>query len=232
MISRILPPEEWPVGLKGTEAETAWPHFDPEQTQVIVVEHEGRIVGTWTVMRTVHVECLWAAPEYRGSFGVCKRLLKAMREVASAWGASVVYTGSASAHVTELIRRFGGVPSPVETFILPLEIASSRRREDRERGREFHRQINAQIPEDAHADDPEHDERVGKALRTAVEGGDPVRAEAEYNEWARGARYEPVNFLSWGTDGKLRADIKTAIVEVDEQYRVTVLEEESCQQPQ
>lgn len=231
MISRILPPEEWPR-LSGTEAGTVWQHFDPEQTQVVVVEKDGRIVATWTVLRTVTVECLWADPEYRGSFGVTKRLLRGMREAATRWGARVVYTASASAHVTDLIRRFGGIPSPCETFILPIEMASSGRREDRLRGREFHRQINAQIPEDAHADDPEHDEKVGKALRTAVESGDPIRAEAEYNEWARGAGYEPVSFLSWGTDGKLRADIKTAIVEVDEQYRVTVLEEESCQQPQ
>lgn len=125
MIARVLPPEEWPR-LVGTEAETAWPHFDPENTRVLVVEDGGEIVATWTVMRVVHVECLWAKPSHRGMFGVAKRLLKAMRETASAWGARNVVTGSVSPHVTDLIRRFGGMPMPCESFVLPVEIVNTR----------------------------------------------------------------------------------------------------------
>lgn len=222
MKQRILPPEEW-HRLEGTEAGDVWQTFDPEQTRVIVVEEDGKIIGTWTVMRTVHVECLWAAPEYRGSFGLARRLLAGMREIASGWGARNVFTGSMSPHVTDLIRRFGGIPAPCEYFILPLEMASSGRREDRERGRAFHAQLSAQVRDDIHPEDSQHDERVGKALRTAV-GGDPVRAESEYNAWAKGAGYAPVRFLG-AADGKLTADIGTAVIEVDKEFRVHVMEE-------
>lgn len=125
MNSRILPPEEWPR-LAGTEAEAVWPTLDPEHARVVVVEDEGEIVATWTVMRIVHVECLWVKPSHRGVFGVTKRLLRGMRDAASAWGARNVVTGSASAHVTDLIRRFGGMPMPCESFVLPVEIVNTK----------------------------------------------------------------------------------------------------------
>lgn len=121
MISRILPPEEWPR-LSGTEAETVWPHFKPENTRILVVEDEGEIVGTWSMVRVVHAECLWVAPKYRGAFGVAKRLLRGMRDIASAWGAVKVVTGSVSPEVTNMILRFGGFPMPGECFVLPISI--------------------------------------------------------------------------------------------------------------
>lgn len=120
MITRILPQEEW-SRLNGTEAELLWPYFNPEQTRVLVVEDEGRIVGTWTLMRVVHAECLWIAPSHRGLFGVTRRLLVAMRDIAKGWNVSAVWTGSKSAHVTDLIRRLGGKEPPFESFILPIE---------------------------------------------------------------------------------------------------------------
>ena len=114
MISRTLPPEEWPR-LEGTEAGAVWQTFNPENTVVTVVEKDGKIVGVWTALRVVMMECLWIVPEERGSFGVAKRLLRGMRDVARKWGAKVVYTGSATRHLTHQILRFGGVPSPPPT---------------------------------------------------------------------------------------------------------------------
>jgi len=123
MNARILPPEEWPR-LNGTEAEVLWPHMNPAESRVLVVENdEGQIVATWSLLRVVHAECLWCAPEYRGKFGVAKRLLRIMRETAAAWKVSAVFTGAASPHVEDLIRRFGGVPLPFKSFTLPIEQA-------------------------------------------------------------------------------------------------------------
>jgi len=119
LMARVLPPEEWPR-LNGTEAELLWPHMNPEQTRVLVVEDEGRIVATWTLLRVVHAECLWVAPGHRGIFGVAKRLLDLMKKEASAWNVAAVMTGSLTPHVTGLIQRFGGVPVPFESFILPV----------------------------------------------------------------------------------------------------------------
>jgi hypothetical protein len=102
--------------------------LDPENSRVLVVEDEGQIVGTWVGMRVVHMECLWVKPSHRGLFGVTKRLLKGMRDIAASWGTNKVITGSASEHVTDLIRRFGGVPMPCESFILPAEIVRTKER--------------------------------------------------------------------------------------------------------
>jgi hypothetical protein len=118
---------------------------------------------------------------------------------------------------------------PCETFIMPTEIIGTRKVVDRELGRLFHEQLQAQLPEAAHAEDVEHDEHVGRALRRAIHDGEPEEAEAEYNAWARGAGYEPIAYL--GTeDGGLRADIKSGIVEIGRDYRVKVLAEGACRQ--
>lgn len=230
MISRVLPHEEWGK-LAGTEAEAVWPHLDPETTRVLVVEDAGEVVGAWLMLRMVHAECLWIKPSHRGVYGVAKRLLKGMRQIATEWGAPKVITGSTDPHVTELIERFGGVPMPCETFILPVEHV--RRDSDRDLGRGFHRQLAALVPEDLHPDDEQHDRAVGRALRTAIKDHAPEQAMEDYNAWAIGAGYEPIRYL--GTvDGRVRADIVTAVVEVDEQYAVRVVEQgvESCQQLQ
>jgi isopentenyldiphosphate isomerase len=121
----VLPPEEWPR-LAGTEAEMLWPYFNPDNTRVIVVEDDGVIVGTWTLLTVIHAECLWIAPSHRGIFGVTKRLLAMMRRITEEWKASAVWTGSLSPHVTDLIKRLGGVPAPFESFILPVQVPKNR----------------------------------------------------------------------------------------------------------
>ena len=98
-----------------------WPHYDPLDAQVLVVEDEGKIVGTWTLMRVVHAECMWIAPEHRGTFGVAKRLLRGMHKIASEWQARSVITGSVEPHVTDLIMRLGGAPMPGAAFVLPTQ---------------------------------------------------------------------------------------------------------------
>jgi N-acetylglutamate synthase-like GNAT family acetyltransferase len=118
--SRILPPEEWPR-LAGTEAEALWPHLDPANAQVLVVEQDGEIVGTWTLLRIVHVECVWIREDCRGRFGVVKRLLSGMRAAARQWGARTVLTASLTDQVKSLITSLGGQPLPGEHFVIPLE---------------------------------------------------------------------------------------------------------------
>lgn len=120
MISRVLPPEEW-HRLVGTEAELLAPHFNPEHTRVLVVEDEGEIVATWSLVRVVHAECIWVKPSHRGSFRVVKRLLTIMRDTARAWSVSAVFTGALSEQVEHLIEKFGGTPLPFKSFVLPIE---------------------------------------------------------------------------------------------------------------
>jgi hypothetical protein len=119
--TRLLPPEEW-HRLVGTELETLVPKLDPAQTQIVVVERGGVLVGTWAVLQMVHVEGLWIAPAYRGkSPGIVRRLVQGMQMAAQQFGARVVWTGAASASVAQLIRHAGGTRVPFESYILPLQ---------------------------------------------------------------------------------------------------------------
>lgn len=120
MTSRILPPSEW-ARLTGTEAEPLIAHLDPANAQVLVVEDDGQIVGTWTVLRLVHVECVWIAESHRGAFGVVKRLLRGMREIARGWGARNVLTGALTPQVEALIESLHGTPLPGRHFVIPVE---------------------------------------------------------------------------------------------------------------
>jgi len=105
MLTRILPPEEWPR-LFGTEAEAVWPHLDSRTSQVLVVEDaDGAIVGTWTLMHVLHAECLWIAPEHRGGAAVARRLLAGLREHATQRGATSVATSAISDDVKALLVK-------------------------------------------------------------------------------------------------------------------------------
>lgn len=224
MNSRVLDPEEWESKLKGTEAEELWPSLDPAMSEVLVVEDGAKVAGAWVLIKTVHAECIWVHPDYRGTFGVAKRLMRGMREIASRWGVTRVITGSVSPKVTDLILRFGGSPIPCMMFTLPIQAKMAGGVTEADLGRYFHSQLADLIQEDIHPEDAEHDRRVGMALRKAVRDSDPNRAESDYNAWASVAGYHPITFISWGTDGRLRADIGTAIIEVDRDYRVHVVE--------
>lgn len=231
MQERELPVAEW-CRLQGTEAERLWPLVNPENTRFIVVEDGGRIIGCWAMLRTVHAECLWTAPDRRGEAGIPLRLFRGMKAIAAEWGVGHVITGSQSEHVTDLIQRFGGKPMPCESFVLPVVMKNQRRAEkDRALGRHFHEQLEALVVDGLHADDPDHDEAVGRAIRTAVDEGEPEAALDAYNHWAFAAGYAPIRYL--GTvDGRLRADIVTAKIEVDRDHVVRVMEEGACRQQQ
>lgn len=120
MTSRVLPPSEWPR-LAGTEAEALWPHLDPVNASVLVVEDNGRIVATWTALRVTHLECVWIDPDYRGAFGVVKRLLRGVRAIAQEWGARTVVTSAMTDQVRAFVTSLHGQPLPGDHYVIPLE---------------------------------------------------------------------------------------------------------------
>lgn len=118
MTARILPPEEYPR-LNGTEAETVWPLLT-EAARVIVVEHEGQIVGCHLLQPTLHAECLWIHPDHRGRASVARRLWWAVRETArSHFGVGWFETGCASEDVRALLDHIGAVKLP-DAYMVPV----------------------------------------------------------------------------------------------------------------
>lgn len=119
MITRILPPREWPR-LAGTELGDAWEHLSPKDVSMLVVEQDGVIVGCWCVLRYVHVEGLWIHPDHRKRGSVGRRLLRGMRQAARELGARFVFTGALGDDVRGLIAHIGGTKLPGEAYVIPV----------------------------------------------------------------------------------------------------------------
>lgn len=119
MTSRILPVEEW-HRLEGTEAGPVWRHFDPERTTVLVVEHEGAIVGAWTLLNVLHAECLWIAPAHRGKTSVARRLWTLMQRTAQQLGVKAVATAAMSNEVRGLLEHVGATKVPGDHYAMRI----------------------------------------------------------------------------------------------------------------
>lgn len=120
MTSRLLPREEWHRLEPGIRDALA--HFDPELTRVVVVEHEGEIVGNWVVTTLVHLEGAWVHPEYRKRASVARRLLKATMAEASKGSPRWVMTGAETQDVADLLtKHLKAVHVPMDTYIVPME---------------------------------------------------------------------------------------------------------------
>lgn len=119
MTTRLLEPSEWPR-LAGTELETVWPHLDPLQAHIVVVEADGAIVGCWAAFRQIHVEGVWIAEAHRGKAGVARRLLAGMRRTARAMGARSVATAALTDDVRGILDGLGATKLPGDHYAMPV----------------------------------------------------------------------------------------------------------------
>lgn len=120
MTTRILPPAEWPR-LAGTEAAALWPLLDPAKAQIVVVEVDGAIVATHTLMWVLHAECLWVHPAWRGRLRVLRRLWATVQAVARAMGAQTLATAACDDGVRALLARAHAQPLAGEHFVVTVQ---------------------------------------------------------------------------------------------------------------
>lgn len=121
MTTRILPPEEW-VRLAETDIPSILPYTRAEDVQIVVVEDKDRIVGAWAVLRVVHLEGVWIAPEYRKRGTVAARLLAATMKVARQWAGRWAMTAAETDDIRRLIEKhLGGVRVPGDIYVVPME---------------------------------------------------------------------------------------------------------------
>jgi hypothetical protein len=120
MTSRVLPYDEW-AKLDDVGAETVWQLLDPAHAQILVIEDQGEIVGTLTLMSVLHAECLWIKPSHRKGYGVMKRLLDGMWAGARAQGAKALWSGSVSETMTNILHRIGASEVPGQAFVFPVK---------------------------------------------------------------------------------------------------------------
>ncbi len=119
LIGRVLPAEEWAEQLQGTALEGA--QLDPAHSDVIVVEHDGRVVACWAIMSIIHVEGLWEAEDHRGHAGVSRALLEATVAELRRSGVGEVLTQSLTPEVDTLCEKAGGKRVPGQTWVIPVK---------------------------------------------------------------------------------------------------------------
>lgn len=120
MTTRLLDPIEWPR-LDAASAETVWRLLDPTKASILVIEQDGQIVGTLTLMTVLHAECLWIHPDHRRSFGVMKRLLNGLWSTARALGFKALWSGSITTEMSNILRRIGGSVVPGKSYVYPVK---------------------------------------------------------------------------------------------------------------
>ena len=121
MTTRILPVEEWPR-LDGTLLDPSWRTFEPENVRVVVIEHEGRIVGCTAFLKVWHVEGTWVAVEHRGKAGVLRRLIRAAKALCLDLRTREVWMMTHTPETAALCRRFGSVtPLTCDHFAVMME---------------------------------------------------------------------------------------------------------------
>lgn len=120
MTTRVLDPDEWMEKLSGTDLPALLPFCTPENTSVVVVEEDGRIVATMGVLRVTHFEGVWIDPEHRGNAGVVRRLLKASTDIALGHGEQFVFGGASDDRMRDILGRLGGVRMPLEFYALSI----------------------------------------------------------------------------------------------------------------
>src|SRR3982750_4141044 len=123
-VTRLLPPDEW-YKLKETEADPAYLHFDPQYTNVVVVEKEGSVVACWVLFPVYHAECVWIRKEDQKNPVVAGRLVKGMKHLATELGLKNLVTHAIDEEVKNLLtKHLEAKKIPGESFIFPVKLGT------------------------------------------------------------------------------------------------------------
>lgn len=106
MTTRLLPPDEWPR-LAGTLLENVWPELDGQHDRILVVEHDGSIVGCAALFTAWHLEGAWIAPEFRQRISVGRLLLRKVRALLKFVGAHDVMMMAMDPDARRICERIG-----------------------------------------------------------------------------------------------------------------------------
>ena len=118
--ARVLPPEEW-SRLDGTRVAPLAAAVSPSALTVVVVEdHAGQVVGTWTLLNVMHVEGFWVRDDHRGQGAVLRRLIAATRAEAIHRGLQLVWTSTTDEVVGDMLKRVGASLIDAQHFLLPV----------------------------------------------------------------------------------------------------------------
>lgn len=108
MTSRVLAPHDWHRIPDDAELSSIVGLLRPGIDEVHVVEDEdGRIVGCWSLIQSLHAEGVWIDDAHRGKAGVSRRLLRFLQDRAKAHGATRIFTSASTDEIRSLAARIG-----------------------------------------------------------------------------------------------------------------------------
>jgi len=120
LVTRVLPPEEWPEKLAGTSLAQAI--YDPDNAFVIVVEDsEGQVVACWSAVNTVHVEGLWIHETWRQRVAVARALLQAMFEELRSLSVTQVITNADTPEIERMLTTIGAIQLPGTSWVIQVK---------------------------------------------------------------------------------------------------------------
>lgn len=108
--------------LAGLPVLDAGRSLPPERVRTVVVESEGQVVATLSVLQVSYIESAWLHPDHRNA-GTVRALVRAAWELASADGAAWGFSAAADDKVAEVLSRLGGTELPVRLFMLPFFVS-------------------------------------------------------------------------------------------------------------
>lgn len=117
VIRRLLPKDEW-HRLAGTSLECLIPEVASDRARVLVVEHEGQIIGHLALLTMTHVHGLWVHPENQKKASVLRHLKQGL------WALTehdpTIWMGAAEDDETmhRLLRTLQAVEPPYTTYVL------------------------------------------------------------------------------------------------------------------
>lgn len=122
MITRILPKTEWHK-LTESGLPELLRHVNATDADVVVVEENGKVIGTLGLVKLMHFEGVWIAPEKRHGY-VLGRLLHGAEQLAMERGETCALGAAMDddERMDDLIRRRGGVPLPIKVYAMPLGV--------------------------------------------------------------------------------------------------------------
>lgn len=114
--TRILPSNEW------YKLDSRYiPHevFDEDTTNIMVVERDGVIVGSWSLMPFYHAECVWISENHKNNPAIARRLLIGMERMAKELGVEAVITTAASDRVSKILKKLKNAEKlPGENYLI------------------------------------------------------------------------------------------------------------------
>jgi GNAT superfamily N-acetyltransferase len=105
--------------LSGLPVPDLGPLLPSGRVQTVVVEEDGRVIGTMTVALVPHIEATWIHPEHRNA-GVARALRRKTWELAREGGAIWAFGSAGDARAERILGRLGGTALPLTFYLLPL----------------------------------------------------------------------------------------------------------------